>query len=81
MSDPQTHAPVHGEILTEADMLAKLQEAVTVAGSQKAWAKANGVSPQYVCDCLGGRRSIGESVALALGYRPVTAYVSAEGAP
>ena len=37
---------------------------------------ANGVSPQYVCDCLKGRREIGESIARPLGMMPVTVYIS-----
>lgn len=52
----------------------KLRDAIQEAGSQKKWAKANGVSPQYVCDCLKGRREIGEGIAKPLGYVPVTMY-------
>lgn len=44
------------------------------AGGQKAFAELAGVSPQYVCDCLQGRREIGKSIARALGYEPVTMY-------
>lgn len=58
-------------------MREKLKAAVKKAGSQKQWADANGVSAQYVCDCLKGRREIGEGIARPLGYVPVTVYVPA----
>lgn len=60
-------------------MRAKLRDAVKKAGGQKHWAHANGVSPQYVCDCLKGRREIGEGISRPLGYVPITVYVPAEG--
>ena len=52
-----------------------LREACEAAGSQKAWAKNNGLSGAYVSDCLAGRREIGEGIALAFGFRQVTMYV------
>lgn len=56
----------------------KLRAAVAAAGGQAAWAKANDLSPQYVCDCLHGRKRISVSLARRLGYKPVTAYVPVE---
>ena len=56
-----------------------LQAACKEAGSQRAWARANGVSDAYVSDCLAGRREPGDSIARALGYRPVTMYVPRRG--
>lgn len=44
------------------------------AGNQKAWAEKNGVSPQYVCDVLMGRREPGESILNALGLRRLVFY-------
>ena len=64
-------------MISAAQMRERLARAVKAAGGQKAWAAANGVSPQYVCDCLKGRREIGESIARPLGMLPVTVYVSA----
>lgn len=62
-------------MLTPDDMREKLRAACAQAGSQKAWADANDVSAQYVCDALQGRREIGKSIAVALGYEPRTYYV------
>lgn len=44
------------------------------SGSQKAWAKANGLSQAYVCDVLQGKRGIGAAIANALGYRQIISY-------
>lgn len=65
-------------MVTAERMRAKLKAAVKAAGGQKKWADANGVSAQYVCDCLKGRRDIGEGIALPMGYKPITVYVPAE---
>ena len=65
-------------MISEQEMLRRLRVAVQKSGSQRAFATEHGVSPQYVCDCLKGRRNIGVSVAQALGYRPVVAYVLME---
>lgn len=64
-------------MLTITQMRAKLRDAVKKAGGQKRLAEQFGVSPQYVCDCLNGRRDIGESIARPLGFEPVTMYVRA----
>jgi hypothetical protein len=61
-----------------SDMRALLKVAIFDAGGQKAWAEANGVSPQYVCDALQGRRDIGESIAKAFKLVPITLYVPAD---
>lgn len=60
--------------ITTDKMRDKLRAAVKAAGSQKKWAEENGVSAAYVCDCLKGRRDVGESIAKPLGYQPVTMY-------
>lgn len=69
------NAGIREAMLTLDRMRKKLAKAVEAAGGQKAWADANGVSPQYVCDCLNGRKLIGEGIARPMGYRPVTVYV------
>jgi Na+-translocating ferredoxin:NAD+ oxidoreductase RNF subunit RnfB len=56
------------------EMRVMLRAACDAAGSQTAWARANGVSTAYVNDCLAGRREIGESIAKAMGYQPVRMY-------
>jgi hypothetical protein len=39
------------------------------AGGQKDWATANGVSAQFVCDVLAGRRNVSARLAKILGYQ------------
>ena len=51
-----------------------LADAVAVAGSQAAWAAENGISPQFVCDVLQGRRAPTARLADALGYRRVISF-------
>ena len=61
-------------MLDTEQMRTRLRKAVNADGGQKAWALKNGVSPQYVSDCINGRRDIGEKISRALGYVPVTVY-------
>ena len=61
--------------VSQDEMRSALEAAVQDAGGQKAWALANGVSPQYVCDCLKNRRDIGISISKVFGYEPITVYV------
>ena len=61
------------------EMRSALRAAVKDAGSQKAWAIANGVSEQYVSDCLRGCRTIGFSISEVFGYEPITVYVRRQG--
>ena len=61
-------------MISTTEMRRLLREACKAAGSQRAWAKAKGMSDAYISDCLAGRREPGESIAKALGYRPVTMY-------
>ena len=51
-----------------------LKKACAKAGSQKAWARAHGLSQAYVSDVLQRKRGISDSVAEALGYRVVVTY-------
>ncbi len=51
-----------------------LKKACAKAGSQKAWAGAQGLSQAYVSDVLQRKRGISDSVAKALGYRAVVTY-------
>lgn len=65
---------------TTDEMRAMLRAACEAAGSQIAWAKANGLSSAYVSDVLAGRREPGRSIAEAFGYQPVTMYVEVQRA-
>lgn len=48
--------------ISELQMKQRLQQAVEVAGSQKAFAEKAGISQQYLCDVLKGRREIGDKI-------------------
>ena len=65
-------------MISTTEMRRLLREACKAAGSQRAWAKAHRMSDAYVSDCLAGRREPGDSIARALGYRPVTMYEPAK---
>ena len=60
--------------LTQADVIDLLRRQCKEAGSQKAFADANGISAQYVTDVLHKRREPGEAVLSALGLRKVITY-------
>jgi len=55
-------------VATQGDLLAILRSACDAAGGQRAWAEAHGLSPQYVCDVLKGRRDVSERMANELGF-------------
>lgn len=67
--------------IDQMDVCARLRKACADAGSQKAWAEANGVSGAYVNDVLQSRREPGESILSALGLRKVVRYVEAQRKP
>lgn len=56
-----------GETLTADDVRALLRRACELNGGQSKWAHANGISPQFVCDVLVGRRLPGPALSAALG--------------
>ncbi len=64
--------------LSPEQMREMLRQTINRDGSQKTFAEKIGVSAQYVCDCLQGRREIGKSIAVPLGYQPVTIYIPIE---
>ena len=53
--------------MSEEEARALLARECEKAGSQRAWAMAHCISPQYVNDVLAGRRAIGAGLADALG--------------
>lgn len=57
--------------LSERDMRNILRHRCEEAGGQKAWAVANGVSPQHVSDILNGRRNVSAKIAKLVGYSPL----------
>lgn len=56
------------------DMRKRLAEACAAAGSQAAWAKANGFSSAYICDVLSEKRDVSERLAAALGFTRKVAF-------
>jgi DNA-binding transcriptional regulator YdaS (Cro superfamily) len=61
--------------MTEKQALERLQQSVKAAGGQKAWAARHGVSPQFVCDVLHGRRGLTDTICQALGLIRETVYL------
>ena len=55
-------------------LLYLLAAACAAAGSQREWAKANGISPQYLTDILKGRRQPNDRIARCIGWRRVVAF-------
>lgn len=66
-----------GKQYTTADMRWKLQQLAAHYGSQDKLAQRLGISPQYLCDVLHGRRALSGRVAKRLGYERVIRYVEA----
>jgi hypothetical protein len=48
-----------------------LERQCNIAGSQKNWARANSLSPQFICDVLKGRRDPSPRILDALGLELV----------
>ncbi len=44
----------------------------------KAWALANGFSPQFISDVLQGRREVSEKLGFALGLQRMTVFYEVE---
>lgn len=62
------------------DVCRILRDQCRSAGGQRAWAQANGVSEQYVCDILNARREPGDKILAAIGLRRVVRYVEMRSA-
>jgi hypothetical protein len=63
--------------MTADDVRKLLKTACDKAGSLRAWARNNNLSPAYVSDVTLGKRAPGPSICEALGIeavKPVTAY-------
>jgi DNA-binding transcriptional regulator YdaS (Cro superfamily) len=57
--------------MTEAEVLERVRQAVSEAGSIRAFAKQHGLTPSYVHDVLKGRRAVSERVAAIVGVQRV----------
>jgi hypothetical protein len=53
--------------MTRLQVVEMLRRSCAKAGSQRAWARAHGVSVAYVSDVLRGRRDPGKSILTGLG--------------
>ena len=60
--------------MTEGDVLMHLAHLVAGHPTQSAAARELGVSPQYLVDCLKGRRQMGSKILRALQLRKVVSY-------
>jgi hypothetical protein len=60
--------------LNEIEFSEAVTEFVRRAGTQKAAAERIGVSEQYLCDVLQGRRKPGPKLVAGMGYTKVTYY-------
>lgn len=63
------------------DVYTDLKGLVLRCGSQQAAAKHLGISPQYLCDVIAGRRAVSKRLAAALGYRLAYVPVGGKGFP
>jgi hypothetical protein len=66
--------------LTLNDVVALLKKRCEEAGSQRAFAQANNVSPQYIADVLRRKREPGAMILDALGIEKVVTYREKEQA-
>ncbi len=55
--------------MNTAHIVAELRRAVKATGTLRAFARASGVSPAYVCLVLAGKRLPGPAILRALGLR------------
>jgi hypothetical protein len=61
-------------MLSVEEVRQKLRDACLEAGSENAWAKANGLSQPYVNDTIKGRREPGAGILRALGLKRIIGY-------
>ncbi|WP_307139868.1 hypothetical protein [Pseudoroseomonas cervicalis] len=74
--NPRPATPVAARIyLGEQGVRDKLQEACDLAGGQRRWAEAHGLSESSVSDTLRAVQAPGQRILKALGLARVTRYV------
>lgn len=61
-------------VITQNDLRAELQAAVTRSGGVMAFSRAKGLAPTSVSRALNGQRPVSEALANALGYIVETTY-------
>lgn len=66
---------VHSDEMDAYGVVSELRAAIKSAGSQTKFAARCGVSPQFVCDVLNGRRIPSGRLLAAIGMRRVVKYV------
>lgn len=59
---------------TQADAVIRLKAAITMVGSEQAFADAHGFTHNYLRKVLRGDRGLGPEILAAIGLRPVTVY-------
>lgn len=64
--------------LPAEDVLAYVKNEVSNCESQAYWARAAGISPQYLSDFLAERRGPGPAILKAIGYEPTPYYRKAD---
>jgi len=57
--------------MTHQQLIARLERAVKAAGSQTAYGRSLGLTPQYICNVLAGRQLPGTAILDALGVRRI----------
>lgn len=71
------HNSGDGGLLRTVDVYAEIRRACDLAGGQRRWAEAHGLSPQHVNDVLACRREISPRILSALGLVKVERYARA----
>lgn len=61
-------------LLDDRQIIQRLRKACVEAGSQKAFAKKHGVTPQQISDIMRGQVKVSQSIARALGCNRRTVY-------
>lgn len=61
-------------MLTEQEVMDRLQAAVAAAGGQRRFAEACGLTPAYINDVMHGRRALADRILAALGIRRTITY-------
>ena len=54
-------------MLTEQEVITRLEKAVKAAGGQRQFARSAGLTPAYVNDVLHGRRALADRILSAIG--------------
>lgn len=67
------------QLLSEASAVLRLQAALAVVASQKAFCDAHGISESQVSATLKGRMAMPPAVAAAIGLEPVRMYRTVNG--